>query len=75
MEIPENLKFRMHDNTDCRRRKRTALLCSKKVQLGNDQEMAQSERNSHSKTEAGKPILTFSLPVHHPLCRLYFLVL
>ena len=26
----------------------------KKVQVGNDQEKAQSERNSHSKTEVGK---------------------
>ena len=27
---------------------------SEKVKVGNDQQMAQSERNSHSKTEVGK---------------------
>ena len=31
---------------------------NKKVQVGNDQENAQSERNSHSKTEVGKSKLT-----------------
>ena len=30
----------------------------KKVQVGNDQEKVQSERNSHSKTEVGKTKLT-----------------
>ena len=30
----------------------------KELQVGNDQEKAQSERNSHSKTEVGKPKLT-----------------
>ena len=29
-----------------------------KLKVGNDQEMAQSERNSHSKTEVGKTKLT-----------------
>ena len=29
---------------------------TKKVKAGNDQEMAQSERNSHSKTKAGKKL-------------------
>ena len=28
--------------------------CSEKVQAGNDQEKAQSEKDSHSKTEVGK---------------------
>ena len=39
------------DVTEC-------CVLSRKVQVGNDQEKAQSERNSHQKTEVGKTKLT-----------------
>ena len=42
-------------------------LCIKKVKVGNDQEMAQSERNSHSKNRGGKSKLTIRVAMQRVL--------
>ena len=43
---------------------------SKKVQVGKDQEKAQSEKDSHSKNEMGKTILTIRYLYHDIVSRM-----